>query len=108
MIWTETPINNDALRQFAEEHGGYWNEAVGDEAVIERGDARVFLSTASAADEDNVMPDDREFATSRLGRIPTSMVSIRIGHAPGSVPLAEETAVRAIAVWGGFLDQNEP
>jgi hypothetical protein len=108
MIWTDAPVTNDALRQFTNANDGYWNEAVGDEGVIERGEARVFISTASATDQNNVMSDDLAFATSQMGSVPASMLSVRIGHSNGSIRLAEDIATKVISAWGGFLDRNVP
>lgn len=100
-------MDENALRRFAEGCGGYWNDAVGDEAVIERDDARVFIATALTNDAENVITDDLDRATARMGYAPRSMLSMRIGHATGSVPLAEDVAALAIREWGGFLDRNE-
>jgi len=108
MIWTTEAVNDDALRRFAEANGGYWNDVVGDEVVIERGNARVFVSSALTDDETNVMPDDVARAASQIGRVPASMLSMRIGHVSGSTQLAEDIAARAVKEWGGFLDHNEP
>ena len=107
IVWTSRPVNERALRAFAEAFGGYWNEVVGDEAVIERGDARVFVSSALADDVENVIPDDVVRATAQMGDVPSSMVSLRIGHSNGSTQLAEEVATRALKDWGGCLDRNE-
>lgn len=106
MIWTESPVTEAALRKFAEAESGYWNDTVGDEAIIERGEARVFISAAPTSDETNVFPDDVAFATSTLGRTPATVLWITVGHASGSLPLAEEVAAHAINLWGGFLDRN--
>ena len=108
IVWTTQPVNDHALRRFAEAYGGYWNDVVGDEVVIERGVARVFVSSALADDETNVMPDDVARVASRIGQVPASMVSFRIGHANGSTRLAEDLATRAVKEWGGFWDRNEP
>lgn len=107
IVWTTEAVTEAALRRFAEASGGYWNEVVGDEVVIERVDARVFVSSASTDDEDNVIADDLARATAQMGHSPTSMLSMRIGHASGSVRLAEDVAARAIREWGGILDRNE-
>jgi hypothetical protein len=106
MIWTENPVDESALRCFAESQGGRWNDALGDEAVIERGDGAIFIGVVpNAAD---ALPDDVEFATERLGAEPASMLSMRVGHGVDSIPLAESVAARAVTQWGGFLDRNEP
>lgn len=107
IVWTTAAVNESALRRFAEAHGGYWNEVVGDEAVIERGDARVFVSSALNNDGNNVMPEDVARATAQMGYVPAAMVSMRIGHSNSSRELAAEVAARAIKEWGGFLDRNE-
>lgn len=96
IVWTTQAVNENVLRWFAEACGGYWNEVVGDEAVLERGDARVFLSTADRDDEQNVMRDDVARASAQMGDDPASMLSIRIGHGAGSMELAEDIARRAV------------
>ncbi|MFZ2490163.1 MAG: hypothetical protein WA208_01630 [Thermoanaerobaculia bacterium] len=106
LVWTDMPVQELALRAFAEGRGGYWNEVVGGEAVIERGNARVFIAVTERAEE--AFADDLDFAVSEMGSRPASMLSIRIGHAEGSVELAEEIAAESVANWGGFLDRNQP
>ena len=108
MVWTVVPVTDAELRLFAEERGGYWNDAVGDEAVIERGNGRVFIGAALSTDRSNVTCEDVNRATSRMGTVPASMVAITIGHGAGSSDLAEEVAKQAIVRWGGFLDRNDP
>lgn len=106
IVWTDAPVTDTELRRFAEKNGGYWNDAVGDEAVIERGNARVFMGTAMANDRSNVTAEDVDRATSKRGSTPVSMVSLTIGHAEGSSELAEDIARRVINAWGGLLDYN--
>jgi hypothetical protein len=107
MVWTEKPISTVSLRQFARDLGSTTSE-VNDDAVIERGEARVYISRADPSDQENVLPDDVEYAKKRMGTTPASMLSIRIGHGIGSVDLATDVAGRAVETWGGFLDENEP
>lgn len=94
------------LRLFAEDRGGYWNDVIGGEAVIERGNSRVFIGVSEDADES--LPDDLEYAVKQLGKKPASMLSVRIGHARGSLDLAEDVAGEAVRKWGGYVDRNEP
>jgi hypothetical protein len=107
MIWTAQPVDNKALRVFAESLGGYWNDALGDGVVIERGGGRVFIALASTSCDD-ILQDDVEYATLKLGQRPPSMLSMRIGHAVNSEDVALEIASTAIERWGGFLDMNRP
>ena len=79
IVWTTTLVTDEVLRQFAERAGGYWNDSIGGEAVIRRGGVSAFIAAALANDVTNVMPEDVERATLRMGKEPTSMVSITFG-----------------------------
>lgn len=107
ILWTTKLVAEADLRHFASAEGGYWNDVVGDEAVVERGSARVFMSAARVDDEENVMRDDVTRAEAQMRALPAGVVFMRIGHAPGSTDLAEELSARAISKWGGFIDRNE-
>jgi hypothetical protein len=104
MIWTVAPISDPALREFAALLGS--KDTVNDDAVIEDGGARVYISRADVDDQENVLIDDVEYATQELGFRPASMLSMRIGH--DALALAETVAAMAIKRWGGLLDRNAP
>ncbi len=108
IVWTIEPVTDTALRQFAEQEGGYWNDVIGGEAVIRRGDMSVFIAAAMTDDETNVMPEDVDRAAATMTRVPASMVSITFRSSEESSEVAEAIALRMINRWGGFLDRNTP
>lgn len=106
LVWTTERVTEDALRDFAESEGGYWNDVVGGEAVIERGAGRVFVAVDT--DADDALVDDFEYPTRRLGSKPTSVVYLRIGHDRESMSIGEDVALKTVQRWRGFIDRNEP
>jgi hypothetical protein len=104
LVWTAERVTENDLRAFAETEGGYWNDVVGGEAVIERGTGRVFLAVDANADD--ALVEDFEYATKQLGSKPVSVVYVKIGHGE-SEPLAEDVATRVVQRWRGFIDRNE-
>ena len=106
MIWTDVRVTDEAFRRFVSGFGSRIGDRP-DEAVIERDKANVYIGTATTEDESNVLRDDLQYAAERMGRVPMSMLSIRIGHGRGSLQLARQVASTAIETWGGFLDHNE-
>jgi hypothetical protein len=108
IVWTKEPVTDDALRQFAEGEGGYWNDAIGGEAVIGGGDLNAFVAAAMTTDESNVMPEDVVRASAVMNRTPASMVSITFRYGEESSEIAELIAQHVIDRWGGFLDRNAP
>jgi hypothetical protein len=108
MVWTFVRITPASFREFGESFGKGWNEMAADEGSIEQGEARVYFGFADAGDEKNVVPEDVEHVSARMGGTPVSMLSIRIGHGSGSLPLAERVASRAVEAWDGFWDRNVP
>ena len=104
MVWTVSPITDGSLRDFAALFGSA--DYANDGAVIERGEARVYISHADVDDEENVLRDDVEYATRELGVRPASMLSMRIGH--DALDLAEAVGAMAIEKWGGLVDRNNP
>ena len=86
--------------------GGYWNaEETLDQGVVERGDAVIYVSSSQDLDPD-YDAEDITMLTQLLGQAPRAVVDIHLGHASGSVWLAEEVARKVIERWGGFLDDN--
>lgn len=66
MIWTRGEITNEALNDIVSTLQGYWKDEGGREAVIERGDARVFVSASS--DLSDAYAEDVQLAPNSCNR----------------------------------------
>lgn len=105
-VVTPSVVDPLELRQLVEELGGYWNEEPTlDQGVIERRNARIYVSLAAnfLSEYD---PEDLASVRNALGVEPQSAVDIHIGHGTGSTDLAEDFARMVIDRWGGVIDWN--
>ena len=106
VVVTPTEVTQSMVRTMVESLGGYWNaEETLDQGVVERGDAVIYVSSSQDLDPD-YDAEDITMLTQLLGQAPRAVVDIHLGHASGSVWLAEEVARKVIERWGGFLDDN--
>lgn len=105
VIWSDATITDGMLRDFVTTRGGRWQKDPVQEGILERGDARVFLTKSPAA---SLQPEDFRQGERRLGKTPETLISIHIGHGAGSKELAKETAEMVLQAWPGVLDENEP
>ena len=58
-------VTDETLRLFAERNGGYWNDVLGGEAIIPRGNACLYIAAAMTDDDGNVMPEDLDWTRRR-------------------------------------------
>jgi hypothetical protein len=106
VVVTPTCVTQTMIQALVESLGGYWNaEETLDQGVVERGDAVVYIASGQDLYSD-YEPHEIAVLTQLLGETPRAMVDIHIGHAEGSVELAEDVARAVIKRWGGFLDDN--
>ncbi|HEV7923209.1 MAG TPA: hypothetical protein VGR02_20700 [Thermoanaerobaculia bacterium] len=105
MIWMRGEITNEALIDMVSTLQGYWKDEGGREAVIERGDARVFVSASS--DLSDAYQEDVQLAAEQLQQVPKGVVWINVGHGSGSDVLAQKVATMILNRWAGVLDRDE-
>jgi hypothetical protein len=106
LIVTPTPITKKMVQEFVQERGGYWNDdPTLDQGVIDRQEARVFISYVSDLTIDYA-PDELSILEKHLEAKPLSAIDIHIGHGAESEALAQAVSQDIVSRWRGFIDHG--
>jgi len=102
VVITPTVIADAELRMFIEDEQGYWIPRTSG-GTVEKPNARVFVGTMNEPSYDD---EELRRLTEKVGSIPKGFLTLHIGTGAQSLALAGELANRAVARFGGIIDDN--